>query len=176
MVFVVWLDEFCILHAKLQTVSKILEENLVLDTINNIKKFMIPVRSMDIGNREEKSDYKHIKWYKNGRMQFEYSCENGLKHEIGKGWYYNGQKQYEHNYKHGLRHGLCRNWFENGQINYEENYENGLKQGVYREWYENGQIKHEINYEHGRRHGNSKEWNLNGQLQCEYNYENGILI
>ena len=134
MVFTVWLDEFCVLHAKLQTMAKILEEHLVLDTINNIKKFMIPVRSMDIENFREESEHK------------------------SRGWYSNGQPSYEHNYENGKKHGTRREWYKNGQINYDQNYKNGELHGISRGWYANGEIAFEDNYEHGQLHGICKEW------------------
>ena len=167
MVFTVWLDEFCILHAKLQTVSKVLEENLILDTINNIKKFMIPVRSLDIENFKEESNYKYREWYRNDQMRHEENYENGRQHGICRGWYNNGQMCYEHNYENGEKHGINRGWHENGQICYEGNYENGKRHGIHITWYENGQIWYKRNYEHGQNMG----YLGNGmQMYYEYNY------
>ena len=87
MVFVVWLNEFCVLHAKLQTMAKILEENLILDTINNIKKFIIPVRSTNIENLVEESKYKRRVWYRIGQILYEETYENGEKYGTCKVWY-----------------------------------------------------------------------------------------
>ena len=150
MVFTVWLDEFCVLHAKLQTVFKVLEENLILDTINNIKKFMIPVRSMYIENLKEKSKYKYREWYSNGQIRCEHNYENGELHGICKRWYNNGQIRYEHNYKNGKEHGICKGWYSNGQIKFKYNYKNGKEHGICREWYENGKIYREYIYENGQ--------------------------
>ena len=129
MVFTVWLDEFCVLHTKLQTVAKILEENLILDTINIIKKFMIPMRSMDIENLVEESNYKYREWYRNGQISYAYNYKNGREHGICRGWYENGQIWYKRNYEHGKPHGICRTWYENGQIWYKRNYEHGQNMG-----------------------------------------------
>ena len=171
MVFTVWLDEFCILHVKLQTMAKILEENLILDVINNIKKFMIPVRSMDIENFVEISDRKNREWYSNGQIYFEDNYENGKPHGICREWHENGQIWSEYNYEKGILYGMSRVWHENGQIKNECNYKNGVRHGIRRAWYENGQIYYDHNYENGKPHGINRGWNENGQIAYEENYK-----
>ena len=151
MVFTVWLNEFCILHTKLQMVSKILEEHLVLDTINNIKKFMIPVRTMHIENFEDENDYKTRAWYENGQIKYEHNYKNDRRHGIFRGWYQIGQIRFEENFKNGERHGICKEWYPNGQIYCEEIYKNGKKHGISRELHRNGDLSYEHNYEHGKR-------------------------
>ena len=121
---------------------------------------------------------KGIKYYKNGKIQYEGNFINGKFEGNGKfiyddGYYYIGQ------FKDGLRNGKGTIYYPNGNIELEGNFinnkaegngkyiwedgeyyigqwRNGLSHGKGIEYYSNGKIKYEGEYLNDQREGNGK--------------------
>ncbi len=85
---------------------------------------------------------------------------------------YDGKLDYEWTYDNGDKNGLYKQWHSNGNQKFEYSYNNGEKNGLYKEWHLNGNQKFECSYKDGEKDGLCMEWNAEGVMNL-HKYLNG---
>jgi hypothetical protein len=93
------------------------------------------------------------KWYSNKQIASVRNYHAGKK--IGKhiGYWENGQIQFEFYFEDGEYHGVANEWYQNGQHYRIFHYEHGYEQGSQKMWWENGIIRANYVVKNGRRYG-----------------------
>lgn len=73
---------------------------------------------------------KHLGFWENGQLQFEFYFEDGEHHGVAKEWYQNGQPYRTFHYVHGYEQGSQKMWWENGIIRANYVVRNGRRYGL----------------------------------------------
>jgi len=93
---------------------------------------------------DDKSLIKEIRFYANGKKEFEGEYKNNLKHGEWTYWYKNGFVWSEGFFHEGKSDGIRKVYHENGQLYYEGEYDKGKAIGTWIFYDENGnEIKKE---------------------------------
>jgi antitoxin component YwqK of YwqJK toxin-antitoxin module len=121
-----------------------------------------------------KTTYRLLNYYKNGKVRSEGFVKNNEKDGIFKKWSKDGILIEKFEIQNNKRDGITECWFENGAKKSETYYENGLKQGKYKAWYSNRKLMLEGKFDADERTG---EWNIysNEGNWKKDNYRNGKL-
>ncbi len=93
------------------------------------------------------------KWYPNKQLLESRLYSLGKK--IGKhiGYWENGNIKFEYNFKNGEHDGILNEWYQGGQPYKAFHYKNGYEEGSEKMWWENGTIRANYVVKNGRRYG-----------------------
>lgn len=90
------------------------------------------------------------KLYKNGKIQYEWTYQEGVPNGIWKYYFYTGKPQYEFTYVDGDKNGPCRAWHFNGKLNFESQYQNDQLNGEQVFWTYTGELETKRTYTNGQ--------------------------
>ena len=104
---------------------------------------------------------------------FKLLTERGLKQRqldgIVKKYYKNGKLAYEWSYKDGTQEGVATSYFKSGSLSTEWNYKGGRLDGITRIYYKSGGIKYIDTYRDGHKI-NRKAYDSKGKLEFDQDY------
>ncbi len=89
-----------------------------------------------------------VRWYDNGRKEYEAVFVLGRKDGTTVRFHRNGQKATQQEYSKGRRHGRSTSWNNAGVKVKEENWAEGKPHGTWTVW-KNGKVKWRHTYDHG---------------------------
>lgn len=113
-------------------------------------------------------------YYKNGKVDVEYSVKNGIQNGMTRLYYETGELESEITFVDGLEEGLSKTYYKNGNIDTEVNYEKGSPEGITKWYYETGELEAEFPYVNGNRHGIVNYYNKKGKVESQEFYVDGI--
>ena len=113
---------------------------------------------------------KGIKYYKNGKIQYDGNFINGKFEGNGK-YIYEDNDYYIGQFKNGLRNGKGIVYYSNGNIMYEGDFVNNLREGNGKYIYENGEY-YTGQFKNGLSHGKGTEYYSNGNIKYEGDWIN----
>jgi len=122
---------------------------------------------------EKKQHGRMIKWYPDGKPQFDGYFENGEPHDTNLVYWNNGNLRHLKVYNHGVQVGLWEQYYESGPIEKRGNFVNGVIDGDYSAFYLNGQVKFRGQYRNGNMDGLWLKYFESGKLKARSNYKNG---
>lgn len=96
--------------------------------------------------------------------------------EIKQAFDESGKLKWEYTYKNGVRHGPSITYYENGQIAGEVNFVDGKMEGLFRAYYETGEVKMEAVYKNGLLDGEVKAFFIDGKLESLKKYEKNKMV
>lgn len=107
-------------------------------------------------------------YYHNGKIQAEFSMENGIKQGLGKIYYLDGKLSSECNYSNGLKDGTEKKYYSDGTLYRTREYSQGKLNGIEKRFYRNGHLKTMLTYKQGMPGTGLIEYNQNGTKVHEY--------
>jgi TonB family protein len=124
----------------------------------------------------------HVKdgYYSTGVLQMKgYSTDyREMRGKTGLFHYYhgNGKMSWEVTYANGLRHGQSQRWYPSGERSDSGTFTNGAHTGRWRYWHRNGTLRSEGEYQLGKQEGEGTTWYPNGQVETTGRYQKGLPV
>jgi len=104
-------------------------------------------------------------YYKSGKLEAEYSGEEGIPDGVLKGYYISGELQYLVNYSQGKQEGLTQEFYRSGKLKKKYYFKNGVAYSS-NSFHENGNLADECNCEEGRKLCDFKLFYSNGKVRA----------
>lgn len=95
----------------------------------------------------------HKKWYPNKQLTETRAYHKGKKVAKHIGYWENGKIKFEFESTNGEYNGLATEWYKTGQVYKKFHYLNGYEEGSQKMWWENGVIRANYVVKNGRRYG-----------------------
>lgn len=113
-------------------------------------------------------------YYENGKVDAEYSVENGIQNGMTKLYYKTGELDSEIPFVDGLEQGIAKTYYKNGNVDTEMYYEKGSPEGIAKWYYETGELEAEFPYVAGNRHGVANYYDKKGKIVNQEFYVDGF--
>jgi antitoxin component YwqK of YwqJK toxin-antitoxin module len=118
-----------------------------------------------------------VRYYSNGKLQFEIPYVDGIPVGQYKEWYIDGTLKLVGNYNNeGLENGEFRKWYENGIICFEGFYKNGECDSTWNFYSRIGVLMKKSFFRNGMKESTWQYWTDKGELNTIEEYRNDSLI